>query len=275
MPQFSVIIPTYNREQLLTEAIRSVLDQTIQDFEIVVVNDGGNVPTLPDDPRIRILTKPNGGPASARNHGIRAAQGRYVTFLDDDDLYTPERLALALKGMEGGNVNVTACSKSYGTPASQDLERFLNGSGFHTGQFTIDRSVCPLFDESKDLPPSEDSEWMIRLLPLGINTIDEVGYIMRLHPGHQLTDNVQSVGDGRVALFRIQRDFFKAHPDMVAYQWKWAAASALQQGKSRLARRYFWRAFRAVPSLRNFASLLRTVVPHQPTAAGSPDAGRS
>ena len=102
MPQFSVIIPTYNREQLSTEAIRSVLDQTMQDFEIVVVNDGGDVPIVPDDPRIRILTKPNGGPASARNHGIRAAQGRYITFLDDDDLYTPDRLALGLKGMEGG-----------------------------------------------------------------------------------------------------------------------------------------------------------------------------
>ena len=74
---------------------------------------------------------------------------------------------------------------------------------------------------------------MIRLLPLGINTIDEVGYIMRVHPGHQLTDDVQSVGDGRVALFRIQRDFFRAHPDMVAYQWKWAASSALLQGKKR------------------------------------------
>jgi glycosyltransferase involved in cell wall biosynthesis len=263
VPEFSVVIPTYNRDQLLNEAIRSVLDQTIQDFEIVVVNDGGKAPVVPDDPRIRVLTKTNGGPASARNDGIRAAQGRYVTFLDDDDLYTPDRLALALKGMRGGNV--TACSKSYGTPASQDLERFLNGSGFHTGQFTIERSVCPLFDESKDLPPSEDSEWMIRVLPLGINTIDEVGYIMRLHPGHQLTDNVRAVGDGRVTLFRIQREFFKAHPEMVAYQWKWAAASAVQQGNRGLARRYFWRAFRAVPSVRNFVSLFRTVVPHSAT----------
>ncbi len=262
MPQFSVIIPTYNREQLLTEAIRSVLDQTIEDFEIVVVNDGGNVPIVPDDPRIRVLTRANGGPASARNDGIRAAQGQYVTFLDDDDLYTPARLALGLKGMKGANV--TACSKSYGTPASQDLERFLNGSGFHTGQFTIDRTVCPLFDESDALRPgSEDLEWMIRLLPLGVDTIDEVGYIMRSHPGPQLTDDVQSVGDGRVALFRVQRDYFKAHPEMVAYQWKWAAASALREGKRGLARRYFWRAFRAVPSARNFVWLLRTLVPHR------------
>ena len=144
MPQFSVIIPTYNREQLSTEAIRSVLDQTIQDFEIVVVNDGGNVPIVPDDPRIRILTKANGGPASARNHGIRAAQGRYITFLDDDDLYTPDRLALALKGM--GGAKVSACSKSYGTPASRDLERFLNGSGFHTADNS--RSTGPFVPSS-------------------------------------------------------------------------------------------------------------------------------
>jgi glycosyltransferase involved in cell wall biosynthesis len=268
VPQFSVIIPTYNREQLLAEAIRSVLDQTIDDFEIIVVNDGGNEPSVPDDPRIRILTKPNGGPASARNDGIRAAQGRYVTFLDDDDLYTPARLALGLKGMR--DADVTACSKSYGTPASQDLKRFLNGSGFHAGQFTIDRTICPLFDESPELRlGSEDLEWMIRLLPLGVDTIDEVGYIMRVHPGAQLTDDVRSTGDGRVALFRIQRDFFRAHPEMVAYQWKWAAASALRQGKKGLARRYFWRAFRAVPSVRNFVWLLRTVMPHSSPQEGS------
>jgi glycosyltransferase involved in cell wall biosynthesis len=273
VPQFSVIIPTYNREQLLNEAVRSVLDQTIQDFEMVVVNDGGNAPIVPDDPRIRVLTKANGGPASARNDGIRAAQGRYVAFLDDDDLYTPDRLALALKGLTGASV--TVCSKSYGTTASQDLKRFLNGSGFHTGQFTIERTACPLFDESKDLPPSEDTEWMIRVLPLGINTVDEVGYVMRLHPGHQLTDNVRSVGDGRVALFRIQREFFKAHPEMVAYQWKWAAASALQQGDGGLARRYFWRAFRAVPSVRNLGSLSRAVVPHRSASGGTAITGQS
>ena len=75
MPEFSVVIPTYNRGQLLNEAIRSVLDQTIQDFEIVVVNDGGNAPIVPDDPRIRVLTKANGGPASARNEGIQGRPG--------------------------------------------------------------------------------------------------------------------------------------------------------------------------------------------------------
>ncbi len=261
MPQFSVIIPTYNREDLLTEAIRSVLDQTIQDFEIIVVNDGGNVPTVPDDPRIRIVTQANGGPASARNGGIRAARGQYVTFLDDDDLYTPTRLALGLEAMRG--TGLTACSKNYRTPASQDLERFLNGSGFHAGQFTIERARCPLFDESEALRPgSEDLEWMIRLLPVGVDTIDEVGYIRRSHPGPQLSDDLRLVGDGRVALFRIQKDYFKAHPEMVAYQWKWNAASALRQGDRGLARRYFWRAFRAVPSARNVFSLLRAFAPH-------------
>jgi glycosyltransferase involved in cell wall biosynthesis len=271
VPQFSVIIPTYNRDQLLQEAIDSVLEQTIDDFEVIVVNDGGKAPTVPDDPRIRVVTRSNGGPAAARNEGIRAAQGAYVTFLDDDDLYTPVRLALGLDGM--GDSQITACSKSYGTPASQDLERFLNGSGFHTGQFTVDRTVCPFFNESEDLRPgSEDLEWMIRLLPLGIHTIDEVGYIMRSHPGAQLTDDVQLVGQGRVALYRIQHDYFKAHPEMVAYQWKWAAASALRQGKRGLARRYFWRAFRAVPSGRNFVWLLRTLTPRASKANGKPDA---
>ena len=262
MPQFSVIIPTYNREDLLTEAIRSVLDQTIQDFEIIVVNDGGNVPTVPDDPRIRIVTQANGGPASARNGGIRAARGQYVTFLDDDDLYTPTRLALGLEANEGhGSHRVQQELPEHRQVKIWSV--FSTAVAFMPGNSPLRGPVCPLFDESEALRPgSEDLEWMIRLLPVGVDTIDEVGYIRRSHPGPQLSDDLRLVGDGRVALFRIQKDYFKAHPEMVAYQWKWNAASALRQGDRGLARRYFWRAFRAVPSARNVFSLLRAFAPH-------------
>ena len=86
-PLFTVVIPTYDRPALLTEAIDSVLQQSVDDYECVIVHDAGpRRVTLPDDPRVRLIRlSQNSGVAAARNAGIRNARGRFITFLDDDD----------------------------------------------------------------------------------------------------------------------------------------------------------------------------------------------
>lgn len=97
MALFSVIIPTYNREMLLREALGSVFAQTCTDYEVIVVDDGSTDGTteyarsLGD--RIRLLQQPNRGPGAARNRGAAAAQGTYLAFLDSDDLWFPWTLA--------------------------------------------------------------------------------------------------------------------------------------------------------------------------------------
>jgi len=96
-PLFSVIIPVFNRADVLERAIRSVLEQTCQDFEIVVVDDGSRdhpeeVAKSLGDPRIRILHQQNRGGAAARNHGFDVAQGRFVALLDSDDQFLPHHL---------------------------------------------------------------------------------------------------------------------------------------------------------------------------------------
>ena len=94
-PMVSVIVPTFNRPHMLDEALQSILDQTYQDYEIIVVNDCGDdvsalVSKLNTSGRIRYLThERNGGLAVARNTGLRAARGKYVAYLDDDDIYLP------------------------------------------------------------------------------------------------------------------------------------------------------------------------------------------
>ncbi len=92
MPKVSVIIPTYNRSGMVKEAISSVLAQTEQDFEIIVVDDGSTDNTREvvksiAGPRIRYFYKQNGGPASARNFGLSKARGQFIAFLDSDDLW--------------------------------------------------------------------------------------------------------------------------------------------------------------------------------------------
>jgi glycosyltransferase involved in cell wall biosynthesis len=97
-PAVSVIIPTYNRSALLSKTIRSVLSQTFQDYEIIVVNNSSTDDSVEmirslKDPRIRVFEISNGGViAKSRNLGLRNAQGKYIAFLDDDDMWVPEKL---------------------------------------------------------------------------------------------------------------------------------------------------------------------------------------
>jgi len=95
-PLISVIIPTYNRGWIIKEAIDSVLSQDYRDFELIIVDDGSTDNTLEilnayqDD--ITVLRQNNHGVSAARNWGITAASGRFIAFLDSDDLWLPQKL---------------------------------------------------------------------------------------------------------------------------------------------------------------------------------------
>ena len=96
-PFFSVIVPVFNRASVLGASLLSVLAQTCQDFEIIVIDDGSSdnpravVESL-NDPRIRFIRQENQGGGTARNTGINAAQGRFIAPLDSDDLFLPHHL---------------------------------------------------------------------------------------------------------------------------------------------------------------------------------------
>jgi len=102
-PTVSVIIPTYNRAHLVSRAIQSVLNQTYQDFEIIVVDDTSADNTEEviksfNDPRIRYMRhEQNRGGSAARNTGIKATKGEYIAFLDSDDEWLPEKLGRQLQ----------------------------------------------------------------------------------------------------------------------------------------------------------------------------------
>lgn len=94
IPLISIVVPLYNKEQYISQTLQSVLTQSFTDYEILVVNDGSTDESLErakevKDERIRYFTKPNGGPASARNFGVRNAMGRWVIILDADDMLVP------------------------------------------------------------------------------------------------------------------------------------------------------------------------------------------
>lgn len=97
MPLVSIIIPAYNAQKTILETIRSIQNQTIEDLEIIVINDGSTDNTVEllqdiDDPRLKVFSYENGGLPVARNRGIEQATGDYLSFIDADDLWTTDKL---------------------------------------------------------------------------------------------------------------------------------------------------------------------------------------
>ena len=132
MKQVSVIVPVYNVESYIESTVQSVLKQTYQNFELLIIDDGS-----PDrsaeicqqftDPRLKLIRQANRGLAGARNTGIRHAQGAYIAFLDGDDLWLPDKLEKHVRHLES--------SPSVGISFSRS--EFIDESGNRSGTYTM------------------------------------------------------------------------------------------------------------------------------------------
>lgn len=119
MPEVSVVIPAFNAARTLPETLASLIAQTFTDFEAVVVDDGSSDDTAASaracgDPRVRVMSVTNGGVAAARNRGIDAAAAELIAFLDADDLWEPEKLAIqveALRSRPDAGICVTGATR--------------------------------------------------------------------------------------------------------------------------------------------------------------------
>lgn len=97
MPNVSVVIPTYNRANLIARSIRSVLDQTVEPLEVIVVDDGSKDDTKKiieamNEPKVKYIYQENGGAASARNRGVQECKGDWIAFHDSDDVWHADKL---------------------------------------------------------------------------------------------------------------------------------------------------------------------------------------
>lgn len=115
MPNISVIIPIYNSENFLQNCVESILKQTYEDFELILVNDGSLDNSLEicnifasQDSRIQVLDKPNGGVSSARNMGINHAKGEFIAFVDSDDVVCSNYLKLLLNNIKNSDISMGA-----------------------------------------------------------------------------------------------------------------------------------------------------------------------
>ena len=126
MKKLSVIVPVYNAEKFLERCVKSILNQTYSNVELILVNDGSKDNSLAlcnklatEDPRIVVVDKPNGGAASARNKGIEVSTGEYIGFCDSDDFFDIDTFETLISAMEKENLSTIEC-------LSKDLDENLN-----------------------------------------------------------------------------------------------------------------------------------------------------
>jgi len=170
------IVPTYRRHDRLIAAIDSILRQTFQDFVVIVVDDGGGLPQLQDDPRVIAvsLSKNTGIAGVVRNVGIRLSQSKYVAFLDDDNTWHPEHLALCLEKLKSGQdlVYTAIARRTVGgreldvVSAPFDRTTLINEGYVDTSAIVVRRGNDVWFSRlprGRTTLPGEDWEFVFRL----------------------------------------------------------------------------------------------------------------
>ncbi len=233
MPRVSVIIPTYNRAEYLRSAIASALNQSYEDFEIMVVDDNSRdntqevVSSFQDKRVIYIRHEKNKGVSAARNTGIRDSNGEYVAFLDDDDEWLPDKLHKQVELMDKSSSRVcgvyTGC---LGIDRSSNAVLYKHEESDKRRGNLLDMLaitnpvVTPtvllrkksleeigLFDESISF--MEDRDLWIRLsMKWDFEYIDEVLVKFYMHDRHKLTRNIEAQTLGRETMLERYGNLF-------------------------------------------------------------------
>lgn len=223
-PLVSIIIPVYNGDNYLAEAVESALNQTYSNCEIMVINDGSNDDGKTEEiaksygDKIRYFHKDNGGVSTALNLGIKEMQGDYFSWLSHDDLYSPNKISSEMELLQQlGDVKTVAyCETMLVNTSLQNIKKFkvdkyISDKGLLTPETAMHMmfrkgtlSGCALllprtlFDEiglfNEELRFNQDGEMWLRMFLAGYFLIGtgEVGVYSRVHDG-QLTQRRQDL----------------------------------------------------------------------------------
>lgn len=280
-----MIIPTYNRRELVQRAIDTVLTQTRPVQEILVVDDGstdgtGEALARAFGDRIRYVYRANGGVSSARNHGLRLARGRYLALLDSDDEWLPRKTELQVGWLEARpEFGMVLCDVTRMNAQRVDVERFsrreqIPEDGRVLKWVLLNPSLVPAsvvmrrevfdtvggFDES--LPTGEDLDYHLKVAarwPIGI--VEEP--LVRAMRGHDGLSSLARTYDDYVQVIEKAAALAAGHLDQVDIDRALARAYARNARGMVLLRRWAeaWqlarRAWRHEPDPRSRAELLQ------------------
>jgi len=223
VPLVSIILCTYNRAHLVKRAIASVLTQTYRSWELIIIDDGSAddtwqvvMPVVKSDPRITYCYHTNTGLPRSRNAGIRHASGEYTTFLDSDDEYRDNHLAVRIEAMKsdpslallyGGIEYVGPLDRQY-APDAQRRGKKLHLSQCYAGStFFARTAVFKKLNGFRNLSFAEDLDFMRRLQTTGLKIakMKKPTYCYRVDSDHRLCDLYERGGEAAIVEFRASR----------------------------------------------------------------------
>lgn len=275
-PTVSVVLPTYERPDMLRQAVESVRAQTYDDIELLVVDDASATPAdsiIEEQSRpftIRVIRhETNRGANAARNTGISEARGEILTFLDDDDRWAPRKLAVQVNAFHNGSpdLGVVLVGQRYvndqDTPTGVKYPEISGQataalfSGMIAGPFStmaVDREVVEAAGMPDERFPSlQDREWLIRLSRhCTFESIAEPLVIRRMGAYAQIGDRFVERRDRTYRLmlenYVDEAATYGRESEFRAYLARGVAASALEAGAYGDARRFALLALRAQPT---------------------------
>jgi glycosyltransferase involved in cell wall biosynthesis len=175
IPEISIILPTYNRAKHLPKAIESVINQTYEDWELIIIDDGSKDDTFAainpylDSLRIRYIKHKNRKAGYARNAGIQASYGQYITFIDSDDIYFPNHLQTRIDYMKS-HPELDLIYGGYQTDTDEDIwvvdyfnqDRLVNLKECVTNTFFGKREVFFELQGFNNFVYGEDTDFWLR-----------------------------------------------------------------------------------------------------------------
>lgn len=293
-PLFSVIIPCYNASRTLLDTVISVLAQTEMNWEMIIVDDGSSdrspeiIKLLSQlDARIKLEQLPHQGVSVARNTGVRVSTGRYIAFLDADDLWLPDKLELHAKHFaRQAQVGVSFARVRFMSPSGQPLaqvsavpRRGLEAFSLLTenhvstsSNIVVRREVFEAIGGfQEDMSFAEDHEWLFRVAVDGRWTVGGIAETLVHYRTSQgsLSSDLSRMEAGWLAMLKKAEsyapEFLKRHRGCAeAIYYRYLARRALRQGaEASIGLAYMNRAWKA-----NALALLRQ--PHRsiPTLIG-------
>lgn len=228
-PIFSIVIPAYNQAEFLPTTIQSVLDQTLTDFEIIVVNDASpdnttEVVNQITDPRIKLIVhEQNKRLPATRNTGMRAARGKYIALLDSDDFFHPRKLEMHAEFFEGApeidvtynarfelNYSDTTIRELVRPPLTVNLYDLIHGHPFTPSDMVLRKKAIEtvgFFDE-RYIAGGEDMEYPAKLALAGclFASIDRALNYRRHHSGRYRKNLDERLQDLQGVLAEIYAD---------------------------------------------------------------------
>lgn len=275
MTAVSVVIPTFNRADVLPRAINSVLNQTISDLELIIVDDGSTDETTQvvssyDDERIKYMSfEQNKGANAARTKGIDAARGEYIAFLDSDDEWVDEKLGQQLEALqstdaavaytgikqvgEDGSVNTVSVPDKSGDITS-DLLRG-NFIGTYSSIILLAEVLEEVGPPDPELPCWQDWEWYLRLSDENNFVAVTKPLVIRHIEGGQISDNFKHKLDSQPIIWRRMQERASSPAEKKtarANLYFHVGYAALVNQRYSTARSYIFRGIRCRPMTSKF-----------------------